>query len=208
MSSDEPRVAAETCPQCGAGLPADWTDRCPYCGVRLVRPQPAQPAEWPAAALPPGLAEAAMRGLYGREYRSRATLLGLPLLHIAQGLDPQTGRPRVARGIIAIGNSAYGVIALGGFAVGGIAIGGAAVGVVAVGGVALGGAALGGLAAGVAAAGGMALALWLALGGLVISAQYAIGGLALAPHALGGNAQDPALLRWLERLFSPEGISR
>ena len=43
---------------------------------------------------------------WGYEYRSKAEFLGLPLVHVAQGIDPETGRPRVARGIIAVGNLA------------------------------------------------------------------------------------------------------
>lgn len=181
MSRDDaPPAVIERCPRCGSDLPAGPISACPYCGTPLARPAPAG-----GIVLPPALA----RQIYGYEYKSRLTLLGLPLLHVAQGIDPQTGRQRVARGIIAIGGVAIGVVALGGVAVGGLAIGG----------IALGALALGGMAAGGVALGGMALALGLALGGMAISAQYAVGGLALAPHALGGNAQDPAILRWLER---------
>jgi len=61
-------------------------------------------------------------GPMGYEYRSQASLFGLPLVHIASGVDPSTGRPRVAKGIIAIGN----------IAVGGLAIGGASFGVVSI----------------------------------------------------------------------------
>ncbi len=127
------------------------------------------------------------RGPAGYEYRSEATWMGLPLVHIAFGFGPD-GRPLVARGVVASGGVAIGVLALGGVALGGVTLGGVSLGLLA----------LGGLALGYGAAGGMAIALWLAIGGLAISAQYAIGGLALAPHALGGNAQDPLLLRWLE----------
>ena len=40
-----------------------------------------------------------MRRAFGFEYRSRAELFGLPLVHITSGPDPTTGRTRVARGI-------------------------------------------------------------------------------------------------------------
>src|SRR5262249_32862248 len=40
----------------------------------------------------------------GYEYRTKATLWGLPLLHVAFGLNPQTNRWRVAKGIIAVGD--------------------------------------------------------------------------------------------------------
>jgi hypothetical protein len=44
----------------------------------------------------------------GFEYRSPLVIGGWPLLHICVGVDPQTMRPRVAKGIIAIGNIAVG----------------------------------------------------------------------------------------------------
>jgi predicted Ser/Thr protein kinase len=54
-------------------------------------------------------------------YRSKATLFGLPLLHVTDGNDPETGLPRVARGIIAVGPVAIGAVAAGGRAQGLIA---------------------------------------------------------------------------------------
>jgi len=127
------------------------------------------------------------------EYRSTVEIFGLPLIHIAQGLDPETGMPRVARGIIAIGSLAIGVLAIGGLAVGVFALGGLSLGVAVFGGIALG------LAA---AFGGLAIGGYLAIGGAALSLMYALGGLALAPHALGGNRLDPELLRMFERWFS------
>lgn len=47
------------------------------------------------------------------EYKSEITLLGLPLVHVH--LSRGNGRPRCARGIIAVGDVAFGVVALGGF---------------------------------------------------------------------------------------------
>jgi hypothetical protein len=130
---------------------------------------------------------------FGLEYRSRASVFGWPLVHVAQGLDPLTGRVRVARGILAIGSVAVGVVALGGVALGGLTFGGVSAGIVAI----------GGLALGVAAFGGMAVAVFLAVGGLAVSLMYAVGGAALAPHAVSGGGADPELVdrmaRWLER---------
>ncbi|MEE8392234.1 MAG: zinc ribbon domain-containing protein [Anaerolineae bacterium] len=123
------------------------------------------------------------------EYRSELELFGWPLIHIAQGIDPDTGRLRVARGIIAVGNVAIGLLAVGGFALGGFALGGLGLGVFALGGIAIGGVAMGGLA----------VALYLAAGGLAVSAMYAIGGLALAPHAIGSMGADPEFVRLLEK---------
>jgi len=111
------------------------------------------------------------------EYRSPQQWFGLPLLHVARGIDPTTGRARLARGIIAIGPRAEGVVAIGGRAKGGIAIGG----------LATGGLAIGGLAMGVVALGGGALGLF-SIGGLAVAFLFALGGAAIAPVALGGVA--------------------
>ena len=125
-------------------------------------------------------------------YRTRPTLFGLPLVHIAIGRIEQGCYKRgVARGWIAIGDISFGVIvSLGGLAVGGIAIGGLALGVLSLAGLALGVYALGGGAIGVAACGGGALAWEAALGGLAVARSYAEGGLAIAKHANDPAASD------------------
>lgn len=111
------------------------------------------------------------------EYKSKRTIFGMPLVHVTSGIDPATGRKRVARGFFAFGDKAVGVVAFGTFARGLFACGGMAVGVVA----------LGGLSLGVISLGGLAFALLLAYGGL--SAGFlAIGGVALGWEALGGFA--------------------
>jgi hypothetical protein len=126
----------------------------------------------------------------GFYYRSDLQFLGIPLVCIAFGMDLDTGRILVARGIIAIGHLAVGVVAIGNLALGGIALGSAAAGGLAIGGAALGWVALGGLAiAGLLGVGGMAVG-W-----------YAIGGLALGAHVLGGTGNDPAVLRFLQNLL-------
>ncbi len=163
----------KTCPYCAEPI-QEQAIKCRYCGEFLDGSQRSGAAAWPA---------------WGYEYRSKATLAGWPLIHIAQGVDPATGRPRVARGVIAVGQ----------IAVGGLAVGGVALGLVTIGGVSLGIAALGGFAMGIAVSlGGLSLAGYLAVGGLAISLHYAVGGLALAPHALGGAT--PELVEFLEKL--------
>ena len=52
------------------------------------------------------------------EYRSPMTIGSLPLVHITSGIDLITMRPRVAKGVIAIGGIAVGVVAVGGVATG------------------------------------------------------------------------------------------
>ncbi|HXS67260.1 MAG TPA: protein kinase [Candidatus Polarisedimenticolia bacterium] len=126
----------------------------------------------------------------GVDYRSKQTLFGLPLVHIAAGTDPLTGKVRVAKGIIAIGGQARGVIAIGGLAMGVVSIGGAAVGAVALGGATLGILSVGGLAIALLLAfGGGALAP-IAVGGGVIG-YMAFGGGGLGAHVFAGNMQDP-----------------
>jgi predicted Ser/Thr protein kinase len=135
--------------------------------------------------LPPRL-----RMAFGFEYRSKATLFGLPLLHVTSGVNFATGKRHVAKGIIAVGDIATGVLAFGGIANGVFAFGGVAIGVIGSGGVGIG----------LISFSGVALALLLAFGGFALGplavggfacGYYAGGGLAFGVHAVGGNAHDP-----------------
>ena len=122
------------------------------------------------------------------EYKSRASLFGLPLVHIHFG--PRLCR---ARGVLAVGNLATGMVALGGMSVGLFSLGGLSLGLLAVGGMAAGGVAVGGLAVGAVALGGLSLG-WLALGGAA-NGCYAVGGLANATQvAIGGVANAPVAI--------------
>ena len=140
-----------------------------------------------------GLSPAMVEGLKratGREYKSKATLFGLPLVHIATGLDPRTGRPRVATGIIAMGDVAVGGIACGGAAFGVFTFGGVGIGLVSFSGLAIALlAAIGGLAIGGFAFGGVAVG-GIALGGLAVG-YYASGGMALGVHVMSSSTVDP-----------------
>jgi hypothetical protein len=125
------------------------------------------------------------RAVLGFEYRSSASLGSWPLIHICAGIDPVTMRPRVARGIVAIGNVAVGVVAIAGLACGVVTVGGASVGLL----FALGGAAVGlGLSIGGLAVGS------IAVGGAAIGFVYAIGGAAFAPAIIDGRRCDQVVL--------------
>ena len=130
--------------------------------------------------------------VFGYEYRSAATIGNLPLIHVCTGIDPQTMRPKVAKGVIAIGNIAVGGLAIGGLACGLVSVGGGSIGIA----LAFGGAALGlGLSIGGLAVGSVAV------GGLAIGFVYAIGGAAFGPAVIDGRRCDEAarefLVRWL-----------
>jgi serine/threonine protein kinase len=123
----------------------------------------------------------------GGEYRSSRTLFGWPLVHIASGFDPVTGRARVARGVVAVGNVAVGALAIGGAALGIVSLGGIGFGLLlGVGGLGIGGVALGGGAAGIVAIGGAAV-------GVVAS-----GGAAWGFHVLDARTRDAVAMRFFE----------
>src|SRR6185295_18982536 len=140
--------------------------------------------------LPPNIQQA-----FGYEYRSKTEIFGLPLVHIALGVDLRTGKKRVAKGILAIGDIAKGIFAFGWLAMGVVAFGGLTLGVFSVGGAPLGVVALGGCAVGlVLAYGGLALAP-IALGGLAID-YYAAGGAVWGQHIISGRNQSPEAMRF------------
>lgn len=114
------------------------------------------------------------------EYKSKTTLLGLPLVHINRRYGG------VAKGIIAIGSVSVGIVALGAVSIGILAFGGLSLGLIL---------ALGGIAAGgVLSMGGLALSLLYAFGGAAISFSASFGGLALSSNiAVGGYASGKEL---------------
>lgn len=126
------------------------------------------------------------------EYKSRATLFGLPLVHCRSArLVGQPMQPAI--GWIACGDKAYGIlfasgaIAVGGISFGGLSLGlisfgGFSLGLVAFGGIALGGLAMGGAAIGIVASGGIAVAWHAAIGGVAAAREIAMGGAAMAKH--------------------------
>ena len=67
-------------------------------------------------------------GVRYSDYRSHRQILGMPIVAMASGISPETGRKVTAVGFIAIGQRARGVVAIGQFSVGAIAIGQVAIG--------------------------------------------------------------------------------
>jgi hypothetical protein len=158
MSRPEPQTMPTTdsknepyCGNCGYILTgAVESSKCPECGKPIVEV----------------LTRKSMFVGGGKRYRSKATLFGLPVIHIALG--PAEGESRgIARGIIAIGDVAIGFLALGGVACGIVAAGGAAIGL--------------------SVMGGLAIGLLTALGGTAIGAM-AVGGAAIGILACGAGA--------------------
>ena len=123
------------------------------------------------------------------EYRSRWTLLGLPIVRIRLGGGVPCWRTPV-KAWIAAGDVAIGVVlAFGGVAIAPVSIGGVAIGLLPFGGCAIGLLALGGFGLGVWAWGGLAMG-WQTFGGCSLGWNAAFGGVAIArDFAVGGFAQ-------------------
>ena len=99
------------------------------------------------------------------EYRSKQEINGWPLIHIKLGTHPETGRPLVAKGVVAIGNIAFGIVS----------IGAAAFGIVTVAAFGLGIVSLASLAIGIVALGAFALGYEHGIGVAVFSPKVANG---------------------------------
>jgi RNA polymerase sigma factor (sigma-70 family) len=122
------------------------------------------------------------------EYRSKRTLLGLPLVHIRWNCE-EGGKTLAAKGWIAMGNKAFGVIyATGQFSIGCISMGVVPIGLVSVGAFAAGLFAFGGFSLAWVSMGGFAIG-YMAFGGGTIGWLGACGGAAMAHYfAVGGGA--------------------
>jgi RNA polymerase sigma factor (sigma-70 family) len=122
------------------------------------------------------------------EYRSRASFLGLPLVHIRIG-DRFAILKGPVKAWIAVGERAVGgFFAFGAIAIAPVSVGGITIGLLPFGGLALGVLALGGFALGIWVFGGLVVG-WQALGGCAIGWHAAIGNIALArDFASGGIA--------------------
>src|ERR1041384_2082525 len=110
-------------------------------------------------------------GALYHEFTSHTSILGYPLLHFANGRNPETGKIAVARGVIAIGQIARGFLAIGQVAIGVIAVGQVAIGVLA---------GVGQAACGIIAIGQMSA-------GVFCIGQFAVGHWSWAQYGTGGN---------------------
>ncbi len=142
-------------------------------GERYATRQEASPDRDPWEEAAPAGDEEFRPGEWCYEYKSAATLFGLPLVHVNFG----AGRGHKARGIVAMGNSAVGLVAVGYAAVGLFSAGLVSVGLLA----------FGCLAAGIAAFGAAVVGALLACGGVAVG-WWALGGVAVGAYALGGLA--------------------
>ncbi|MFA5355924.1 MAG: hypothetical protein WC301_00740 [Candidatus Omnitrophota bacterium] len=128
---------------------------------------------------------------WGFEWKTKLTIFGLPLVHIAVGRNRSTGKLLVAKGIIAIGQFAVGFVAIAQFGLG-LFLG------------------LGQFAAGSFAVAQFALGLYFGLGqfatGFICIAQFGLGQYVLAQIGYGKYiwsmaAKDPQALEYFRSLL-------
>ncbi|MCR4779658.1 MAG: helix-turn-helix domain-containing protein [Ruminiclostridium sp.] len=140
------------------------------------------------------------------EYKSRAEIRGLPLVHINYGFGDYR-----ARGVVAIGNISTGVLSIGILAKGIISVGIISLGLLAIGILALAAFAVGcvaagiisvaGIAIGIMTLGGLALGI-VSIGGCAVGTHVSVGGVAIAPVAVGFivNGEDTVVLQNLQEV--------
>jgi len=122
----------------------------------------------------------------GYDYRTKQTAFGLPLVHVTWGINADTGRLRVARGIVAVGPRAWGLTAVGFEAFGLFPVGLLACGIAPVGLLALGLFSVGLLAYGIQATGLLSAATGQAVGLVALGhspigiSKFVVGRLGLA----------------------------
>jgi hypothetical protein len=134
------------------------------------------------------------------EFTSRARIFGIPLIHRTRGVDPQSGKRIVAKGIIAIGRTSVGVLAVGQIAVGLVAVGQMAFGLLfclahlEVGMTVIGQVAIGGLV------GIGCLSTGFISVGQITAGWFSVGQFALSPHGIDMRGADPVLVQLLQSL--------
>ncbi len=165
-------MALILCPECHKEV-SNEAESCPHCG-------------YPLKPKVPGL-----RRRFGFEWKSRTTVLGWPLLHIAIGRNPATGKLLVAKGVVAIGQFGVGAITFAQFGVG-LVFG------------------FGQFVTGAYAIGQLALALFFGLGqfatGITAIGQIAYGKYVLAQVGFGEfvwspKVRDPHAIQYFKSLW-------
>jgi hypothetical protein len=141
-----------------------------------------------------------INGTSFHEFKSHKRMFGLPLVHFTYGRCPETGRRRIAKGVIAVGRLACGIIAIGHASLGVLAVGQLAIGILF---------GLGQLSTGLAAVGQAAISLYFGLGqfasGYVAIGQLAVGKYVLAQAGFGEyvwsvSRSDPEAIELLKAL--------
>lgn len=129
------------------------------------------------------------------EFSSHQRVLGMPLVHIAWGRNPVTGKLAVARGFIAIGQFAIGVVSIGQLSIGFLSIGQLSLGLWgALGQAAIGFLAIGQLAVGLRAAIGMLAVAFHAVG-MLTAGGTCVGGPSACTHAWTMERRDPVAVQ-------------
>lgn len=176
-------MALIACPECGQGV-SEHAPACPRCGYPMNEPE--QPVQ-----------QVVVRGgrvkrAWGFEWRTKAEILGWPLIHVAIGRDPETLRLRVARGVIAVGQFGIGLITVAQFGVG-LLFG------------------FGQLVGGYVAIGQLALGLRFALGqfaigmtaiGQVALGRYVLAQVGIGKHVWSTRGRDPEAVRYFSALWT------
>jgi hypothetical protein len=135
------------------------------------------------------------------EFTSHARFGEWPMLHYTSGISPETGRRKVARGVIAVGRVAVGGVAFGQAAFGILAIGQLGVGLLF---------GLGQAAAGLYGVGQLALGVEFGLGqvatgataiGQLAAGDYVLAQLGFGTHVWDQEATDPEARRYFLELW-------
>ncbi len=101
-------MALVECPECCSYV-NDESTVCPRCGhpIKAITKSVLKPRKL----------------LWGMEWKSKTTIMGWPLVHIAIGRSRETGRLLTAKGIIAIGQFGLGLITIAQFGLGIVGLG-------------------------------------------------------------------------------------
>jgi len=129
-----------------------------------------------------------------KEFKSFDGVFGLPYVHYTHGINPETGKRVVARGVVAIGRLSCGILAIGHASMGLIAIGQLAIGLVF---------GLGQATTGIVAIGQLAMGLLFGFGqfatGFIAIGQLGFGKYVLAQMGFGEYV-------WSKKVADPEAI--